>query len=262
MSVKDDWIIWPPSGPSNQRVPLPPDFYLREFMTLSADDLDGVADMMKLYGEPFHLDGDELPPYFDDEDEEGEHDPRNSYRKWPEGWDPAYIGLHRDLVRAHLDAGQNAVRTWLACQEEHGLERLVEPEVTAENLATFNRDNPDQPGGDMSLDDFREFLVHARLADFRSVFDQALSGFSVGLRDLSERFHSIYGVMFLQLYNHMLEHMPARRCASETCDNLFVYQRGRSQHGQHRSQGVKYCSTNCARAQAARELRRRRRAAD
>jgi hypothetical protein len=128
----------------------------------------------------------------------------------------------------------------------------VEPEVV-ENLAAFNRDNLAQLGGDMSLDDFREFLVDAQLSGFRSVFDRALSGFSVGFDELSERYHTVYGVMFLHLYNHM----PARRCASETCDNLFVRQRGRGQHGQHRSQGVKYCSTNCASAQAARELRRR-----
>lgn len=251
--------MWPPSPPSDSRVSLPPDFYMREFMTLSADDLDGFADMMRLYGLPFHLDGHELPPYFDLEDEHGEHDPRNSHRKWPDDWDIRFMGLHRDLIRAHLDAGQDAIRTWLACQEEQGLEKLIEPDVTPENLAAFRDDNSDQGASSMSLDDFRTFLIHSRLADFRSVFNHALSRFSVGLGDLSERQHSVYGVMFLQLYNHMLDEIPARRCASETCENLFVHQRGRSVHGQHRSQGVKYCSTNCARAQAARELRRRRR---
>jgi hypothetical protein len=170
------------------------------------------------------------------------------------------MGVHHDLVRAHIEHGQSAVRTWLACQEEEGLERLVEPEVTPERLGTFQKDNPDRPDLCTSLDGLRTLLIHTRLTEFRSTFDHALSRFSLGLGDLSERNHSIYGVMFLQIYNHMLDKSPARRCASETCENLFVHQRGRSVHGQHRSQGVKYCSTNCARAQAARELRRRRRA--
>ncbi|MGP3913451.1 hypothetical protein [Nonomuraea sp. 10N515B] len=87
---------------------------MREFMTRSGDDLHGFADMMQLYGLPFHLDGHEFPPYFNLEDESGEYDPRNSYRKRPDYWDITLVGLHRDLVLAHLDAGQAAIRTWLA----------------------------------------------------------------------------------------------------------------------------------------------------
>jgi hypothetical protein len=99
---------------------------------------------MQLYGLPFHLDGHELPPYFNLENESGEYDPGDSYRKWPDYWDITLVGLHGDLVRAHLDARQDAIRTWLACQEEQGLEKLVEPDVTPENLVAFHEEDSHQ----------------------------------------------------------------------------------------------------------------------
>lgn len=76
--------------------------------------------------------------------------------------------------------------------------------------------------------------------------------------DLADRHLSVCSVAFLQLYNHLAEGASVRRCANQNCGRQFVRQRGRAEYGQHRTTGIKYCSRECARAQAQREPRRRR----
>jgi hypothetical protein len=62
----------------------------------------------------------------------------------------------------------------------------------------------------------------------------------------------------IQLFNHVAQDIPYRRCANETCRRRFVHQvEGASEYGQYRSDGVMYCSNRCARAQAQREYRKR-----
>ncbi len=65
--------------------------------------------------------------------------------------------------------------------------------------------------------------------------------------------------MCLQALGFIAEGVPARRCANETCGQWFSRQRGRAQAGQYRTIGVRFCSASCAKAQAQREYRRRRR---
>ncbi|MGW3651860.1 helix-turn-helix domain-containing protein [Streptomyces sp. NPDC000878] len=69
---------------------------------------------------------------------------------------------------------------------------------------------------------------------------------------------TLYGASCLQLYNHITEQAQYKICANEACGQIFVRQQGRSGGQQRKSEGVKYCSSKCARAQAQRELRRRR----
>lgn len=67
--------------------------------------------------------------------------------------------------------------------------------------------------------------------------------------------HWAYEICCLELFNHVVEEATYKHCANERCKRLFVRQRGRAIHGQHRTRGVKYCSSECARAQAQRQYR-------
>jgi hypothetical protein len=71
----------------------------------------------------------------------------------------------------------------------------------------------------------------------------------------------LLSLMALELYNHACEDAEYKICQNETCGRLFVRQKGRALHGQHRTAGVKYCTSECARAQAQRSYRRRNRQA-
>ena len=71
---------------------------------------------------------------------------------------------------------------------------------------------------------------------------------------------TVFNVMALQLSNDILEDVPVRTCASETCGRPFTRQRdgrGRIDFPTNRVGGVKYCSRSCATAQGKRESRRR-----
>lgn len=70
----------------------------------------------------------------------------------------------------------------------------------------------------------------------------------------------LYEVCAFELFNHIAANEMYRPCQNETCQRLFVRQWGRSEHGQSRREGVMYCTAACAKAQAQRQYRRRRRA--
>lgn len=254
--VKDDWILWTPV-PFEDRpaVELPEDFYLRELMELRADDLDGAARMMAAYGPLFGADRDDLS--FDNEEVyyevQGIPEADSEQQPYP-------FGVHRDLVAIYVRTAQAAITTWLACRREGGLEELVRPRVTEETLADLRSQTQDhKPSWPQSLEELQELLIDAELTSLQEVLNRALGRFSIGIGDLSDRYPTVYSVAFLQLYNHLVEGATIRRCANETCGHAFVRQRGRAEYRQHRTTGVKYCSRECARAQAQRELRRRRR---
>lgn len=66
----------------------------------------------------------------------------------------------------------------------------------------------------------------------------------------------LHAALCLQIYNLWVEDLPVKTCA--LCGRSFVRQRGRSEQGQYRTTGVMFCSKNCARAQANRVYRKRK----
>ena len=70
---------------------------------------------------------------------------------------------------------------------------------------------------------------------------------------------SLYCCCCLELFNHIAEEASYRRCQNDRCNRLFVRQKGRAEAGQHRREGLKYCSNYCARAVAQRSYRARQR---
>lgn len=249
-----DWIIWPIGSRSSQVVDLPADFYLRELMELPVGNLEAVATLMRQYGLLFGLELDELGLRDYDPERVADLKAIPPFHQTIEG--VQFHGVHRDLINFHVQVAQSAITTWLALQRPGGLDDLVMTEATEELLTAYNAVPTNSP---MLMADFPSMLLEFRLLDFEQAVDAALSKFSIGLSGLSERQPTVYSVSFLQLYNHLVEKAEFRQCANEPCGKTFVRQRGRAEFGQHRTSGVLYCTRDCARAQAQRQLRRRRR---
>ncbi|WP_436987720.1 hypothetical protein [Streptomyces sp. enrichment culture] len=234
---------------------LPEDFYLRELSEVPADDLPAVAQLFRSFGLLFDLEHAELDLRDHDPEERKELEALALLTPPRRGCG----GVHRDQVRLHLEIAQDAITTWVACQSPGGLEELVEPEITDKVLEEWRaRNTHAEPPWPHSLDHLREMLIQFRIERLSDAVNGALSKFSIGVGDLAARRPTVYSVAFLQLYNHLSEDATIRECANETCRRTFVRQRGRAAYGQNRTSGIKYCTRECARAQAQREHRRRR----
>lgn len=70
---------------------------------------------------------------------------------------------------------------------------------------------------------------------------------------------SLYSVVVSQIFNHIAERAPYRRCANESCGRVFVRQVHGAAEYAPRLEGVKFCSAGCREAQKQRKSRRRKR---
>jgi hypothetical protein len=216
---------------------LPPELVLRELPKLDATDPDALVRFMKKYGPLTSPDQNGLRLL-----------PASERKRFagigitPDGSGPIPIAV----VSHHVRALQAMVGHWSAHQAEDD-SALVD--------AWPNAGLP-HPGDPLTAWTWWNDHMNAALASIPvrvEVWygsDRRVGG------DLPSRTTS-YSAMVVQIFNDVATGTAWRRCANETCGGLFARQQGRAEAGQHRTTGVRYCTSSCAKAQVERERRRR-----
>lgn len=236
--VDEDWVRFA----FHDLEELPDEFYLRVLKDYDADStLEEIAELVRTYGQLC------LDDYAEwDGGWMGNWEQRSMFAEWRreyaakhnERFMPPDSLLHLWEGRPHLDTFRFLRDGWIVAS-------------ATGDLADYHR--------------LFEGLPHA--GTLRETVKDWVNGLNKGLGLVHPKIEhplaeeegaTLYGASCLQLYNHMVEQVQYKVCANESCGQIFVRQQGRAGAQQRKNEGVKYCSNKCARAQAQRELRRRR----
>lgn len=166
----------------------------------------------------------------------------------------AYRGfIHVEEMRVHVEFLRNAVRVWQALSDESPVADIV-----------------DEWEGELGLPQLLASgweVERAALVYLRETLNAGLAEFRVRvelrddeLRTRDEPEVTTYEALALQLFNDVAAGRIYRRCANEKCGKLFLPVPMREKYGSGEFHGEKYCSTECSKAQASREYRRRQKA--
>ncbi|MET9516423.1 hypothetical protein [Streptomyces sp. NPDC002994] len=237
--VDDEWIAFVSEG---ELADLPDEFYLRELRHYDGDStIQEIADLIEEYGQ---LCLDDFAEWSGDvfgnwEQRSIAIEKRIEYKKQynVDMLVPDSL-LHLWEGRPHLDYLRFLRDGWIVA-------------AATGDLADYAQLFVDVPNGQPIESTVRHWL-HALNAGLR------VSHARIDHPLVQEEGATLFGASCIQLYNHIQEGARYKVCMNESCGRIFVRQQGRAAKDQRKSEGVKYCSSKCARAQAQRELRRRR----
>lgn len=240
--VDEEWIAFGHEGDLEE---LPDEFYLRVLRNFDGDStLEEIADLVEEYGQ---LCEDDFAEWSGDDFGNWEQrsiaaEKRIEYKnKYDVRLMVPDSLLHLWEGRPHLDYLRFLRDGWIIASVTGGLD-------------SYGQFFSEMPHGGSVESTVRHWL-NALNAGLR------VSHARVNHPLVEEEGATLFGASCVQLYNHILEGARYKVCMNESCAQIFVRQQGRAAKDQRKSEGVKYCSSKCARAQAQRELRRRRSAA-
>ena len=266
--VDGAWLAFPVPG---QWVDLPDELYLRELFELDLTSAADVARFVASYGlleAPSRL-LEQIRPRTAS---------RMQFLEWQRGKriESGKLGnypIEEFLALARLM--RNLTRLWGVVGDGTPLEQVRgqwEPEVDGENMPTLVSGQADELTMELNTelvgtpkpetDEIRD-AAHQLTQDLNVLLTPFHVHLIVSFEDrdrwsqpgMCDDVVGTFGALCLQLANHISERAAYRRCANETCERLFVRQRGDTR-GSH-STGVLYCTPECARTQAQRQYRRR-----
>ena len=246
--IADEFLYYGDPLPERE---LPDEFVLRELFDPDPTDPDELASFTQTWGLLTSLTQDPLAFLPPGETATGlAHRTRQLVDETATSLNlhPSYL-VTLEAVSTHVRTLRAMTHQWIASRRGHDAANLLE---------AWTNEGFTQPRNEADAWRRWEDHLNSALRPFQTNVRVAVEG--------SERIGAwgtvgpnTYAVMALQLANLVAEHAELTVCANENCGRIFSRQRGRSEYGQHHTRGVMYCSSSCARAQAQRAYRRRKR---